>query len=420
MPWKDKVKWAAHDLFQHIAKCTAVVYICIHWGQTVTHKMAEVRQEDTRSSDPENTPLFVQERGTTSDGRSKCKIKCTRRSLPKEKGLALLFLVYSLESFAFYSAAKGIRELLFDEDLKHEDLQQQAAWESFLYSLLSYSLGRLFYPLAGILADSLLGRYRVIEIGLWVISCGLFLICISLSIVDEVPHSVGRITLPILCIILFVIGTASVEVNAVSFGVDQLSQGCTSDQISCYFFWYYVFRNIGILLGVGVDITLFSLPQLWSIHPGMYYSPKVEMLLMSLDIHYKALLFMLLATITIVVGLILHVVKHHWYFKNTQRENPVKTVVNVTWFSLTVKRHAPIRRRAFRYGEARQPRIELAKIEYDGIFEAETVENVKTFYQILFLIVSLGGFFASNGAVSKSLFNSRIVCLYLSIIYIIQ
>ena len=377
--------------------------------------MAGVMEEDTRRSDSENTPLFVHERSTTSDGnhtRSRCKLKCARRSLPREKGLALLFLVYSLESFAFYSAAKGIRELLFDEDLKHEDLQQQAAWESFLYSLLSYSLGRLFYPLAGILADSFLGRYRVIEIGLWVISCGLFLICISLSIVDEVPHSVGRIILPILCIILFVIGTACVEVNAVSFGVDQLPQGCTSDQISCYFFWYYVFRNIGILLGVGIDITLFSLPPLWPIHWETSYSTKVEMLLLSLDIHYKALLFMLLAAITIVVGLILHVVKHHWYFKNTQRENPVKTVVNVTWFSLTVKRHAPIRRRAFRYGEARQPRIELAKIEYDGKFEAETVENVKTFYQILFIIFSLGGYFSAYGAVSGLYFLFRALANY--------
>ena len=323
---------------------------------------------------------------------SRCKTSCARRSVPRGKGLLLLLFVYFMEGFAFYSATKGLRELLFKDDL----VQKQTIWGSFLYSLIYNTFGRLFYPLAGILADSFLGRYKVIEIGLWLISCGMFLICISLSITDQVPSYVGGIVLPILCIIFIAVGTACVEVNAVSFGVDQLPQGCTSDQISSFFFLYNFVRNISILLGVGLAIALFSSNLFLQIDYYQFYKAHLK----SVDIHYKALIVMMLATAAIVAGLFFHIVKHHWYFKNTQRENPIKTVVNVSWFSLTVKRHAPIRRREFRYGEARQPRIELAKIEYDGIFDAETVENVKTFYQILFLIVSLGGFFASNGAVS--------------------
>ncbi len=65
-----------------------------------------------------------------------------------------------------------------------------------------------FYPLAGVLADTFWGRYNVIKIGLWLIAFALGFICINLSIIDGVTESVGRIFLPITCILLIAIGSA--------------------------------------------------------------------------------------------------------------------------------------------------------------------------------------------------------------------
>ena len=196
---------------------------------------------------------------------------------------------------------------------------------------------------------------------------------------------------------------ACVEVNAISFGVDQLPQGCTSDQISSYFFWYDFSRNASTLLAIIVFLLLqgFLLYYFLDLEEGHYYYTSLQELMKSINLHYKTLIVILIAASAIVCILLLHTFKHYWYFKNSQRENPVKTIVNVSWYSLTVRRQLPIYRRTFHYGEAKQPRIELAKRDFDGIFEAEEVENVKSFYQILFLILSLGGFLASNRGVSR-------------------
>ena len=356
-----------------------------------------------RNADSENSPLIQNADAESVDSAvlsnnnlpvssvscgSGCRVACSRRTIPRGKGLLLVFVIYFFESFAFYSALKGIRELLFRDE-------STQTWGSFVFAFLLDSCGRLFYPVAGVLADSFFGRYRVIHIGLWLLWSGLAIVCIALPILDRVPDSVGHIVLPILAILLISIGSGSVEVNTVSFGVDQLPQGCSSDQISSFFFWYYFARNAGVLAANIAYVALFG-STLSFFPPDVLTSHRIS----RVNYHLKTLIVTVLATVVISVSLFLHICKHHWYFKNKMRDNPIKTVINVTCFSLSVKRQLPVYRRTFRYGEGKQSRIDLAKIEYDGIFPAEEVENVKTFYQILFIIFSLGGYFASYGAVS--------------------
>ena len=105
-------------------------------------------------------------------------------------------------------------------------------------------------------------------------------------------------------------------------------------------------------------------------------------------------------TIFITVAIVLHHCVHQWYYDAHQRKNPVKSIINILYFAATVKREAPRYRRSFRYGEGKKSRIELAKIEYDGIYTSEEVEDVKTFFRVLFLVISLGFVFTSDNAVS--------------------
>ena len=81
-------------------------------------------------------------------------------------------------------------------------------------------------------------------------------------------------------------------------------------------------------------------------------------------------------------------------------KNPLKLIVNVLCYAATVKRSVPIYRRSFRYGEERKKRIELAKSNYDGIFTSEEVEDVKTFFRICLVILSLSGSFLTFQLVS--------------------
>ncbi|CAI8041664.1 hypothetical protein GBAR_LOCUS23135 [Geodia barretti] len=106
----------------------------------------------------------------------------------------------------------------------------------------------------------------------------------------------------------------------------------------------------------------------------------------------------LVTTVTLTVGLILMICFHHWFFKNTLWENPVKLIARVLCYAATVKRHLPVRNRAFRYGEERKRRIELAKMTYDGKFPDEKVEDVKAFCRILLILLTLTpAMFSING-----------------------
>ena len=263
-----------------------------------------------------------------------------------------------------------------------------------------------FYPLAGVLADTFWGRYNVIKIGLWLIAFALGFICINLSIIDGVTESVGRIFLPITCILLIAIGSACMRWSQCYFlwGWPVATRlHIRPDKLLLFLVWFH--SKCQYIVGsrcISFTTKRFSTILFPSSRRGpLYYYTSLQELMKSIDIHYKTLIVILIAVGAIVCSLLLHTFKHYWYFKNSQRENPVKTIVNVSWYSLTVRRQLPIYRRTFHYGEAKQPRIELAKRDFDGIFEAEEVENVKSFYQILFLILSLGGFLASNRGVSR-------------------
>ena len=69
---------------------------------------------------------------------------------------------------------------------------------------------------------------------------------------------------------------------------------------------------------------------------------------------------------------------------------PYKTLVRIITY--TLRHHHPQRRRStfFYYSDLRPGRLDFAKVHYGGQFSTEDVENVKTFLQILRLLVSIG------------------------------
>lgn len=304
-----------------------------------------------------------------------------RDRLPKGKASALVFFLNVVESFAFYGATSGALKLILQE--------KATTGLGFVLTIaLEFCIGRLVYSIMGVIADAYVGRHRMIHISLWLfwVAYGLLAIALSLS---NFYSPVIRYVLPITAFVLVSIGAAGFEVNIIPFGMDQL-QGASSVEMSSYFYWYYFGRQLGILCGLILFFILF-------VPTYAPYGSAEEIL----DTHSFQAVQPVVVLVMLTVTLLTYYSLQGWLFKDRQRENPLKQVVNVLWYAATVRRQLPRYRRAFRYGEGHKPRIELAKINYDGIYSSEAVEDVKTFCRMNLMLLSLGGYFMSYSAVSS-------------------
>ncbi len=311
--------------------------------------------------------------------------------LPKGKASVLIFFLNVVESFAFYGATSGALKLV---------LQDKATTNlGFMVTIgLEYCAGRLLYPIMGVVADTYIGRHRMIHVSLWLFWLAYGLLAIALSLTNVLKSSpVIHYVIPIAAFVLLSVGAAGFEVNIIPYGMDQL-QGASSVEMSSYFYWYYFGRQLGILCGLLLFFALLvptyaphgSVEDITDTNSFQAVQPVVALAVLS-------------------VALIVYFCLQDWLFKNTERENPLKLVVNVLWYAATAERQLPRYRRAFRYGEGRKPRIELAKIAYDGIYSSESVEDVKTFSRIILMILSLGGYFLSYSSVSQHTLASLLV-----------
>ena len=110
----------------------------------------------------------------------------------------LVLAVSTIETFAFFGAVDGIIRLV---------LGSEVSTTSLAYSIsiiLQYTAGRLFYPLAGFLADVYLGRYRVIHISLWLLWIAFSFLALALSL-NDLPHVSPVLTRYILPVVAFVL-----------------------------------------------------------------------------------------------------------------------------------------------------------------------------------------------------------------------
>ena len=323
--------------------------------------------------------------------KQRCK-KIILNRVPRGKAAFVVFLINILESCAFYSALKVVRATVFHED----DLD---SLKNFIFNVLQYTAGRIFYPLAGIVADVYLGRNLVIHIGLWLFWTGFATILVVLAAgLNKDVSSHWCMVLPSVVTVLFMFGSACIEATIIPFGMDQIEQGASSEELSSYFFWYYFGRQLGfilsILLSMFISFVYFVVKQ--TSQEDEHDNEK------SVDNDVQICIESMVVLVLVTVSILLHFSANSWFFKAKQQENPLKIIFSILFFAITVKRHAPHYRRSFRYGEGRLARIELAKAKYDGKYSSEEVEDVKTFLRVLFIVFCLGFTSISYGAVSEN------------------
>ena len=320
-----------------------------------------------------------------------CSFMCER--YPKGKASALVFVLNMIVSYAYGVAVTGILNV-FDTEKDQILNSREKNVYMFVHLLFQYCIGCLFYPVAGFIADVYTGRCRMIKISLVLLALGHTILIVAFIIGGQ-SKLTGNLSqnsiiwldaIRIVALIFVSAGGGCFEATIIPFGVDQL-QGASSAEISSYFYFFYFSRNLGLILGITIyNIVLYGSLKMNSNEFNNY------LMLISENPQINELygVFQPLVTLVILtVGLVLIICLHHWFFKNTLWENPIKLIARVLCYAATVRRHLPVRNRAFRYGEERKRRIELAKITYDGKFPDEKVEDVKAFCSIFLLLFSL-------------------------------
>ena len=229
-----------------------------------------------------------------------------------------------------------------------------------LLSVLSYLVST---SIAGLLADTFIGRYKVIRCSVWMMWIFMILATVSViancTVVDTYYHN-HIIMETILTVTLSVagIGLGGFQANIIQFGLDQLHDASTTE-ITSFTIWY-----TGTITSAGI----------------------VNFIMSCLNDYYKLFAYFFVCLGLTVAVLIITCCNHH-FVKEPPTKNPFKLIFKVVKFAIKNKR--PQSRSAFTYCEDDLPsRIDFGKSKYGGPFTTEEVEDVKTFLRMLPIITT--------------------------------
>ena len=219
--------------------------------------------------------------------------------------------------------------------------------------------------ISGWLADTKVGRSKVVQTGLFLTWLGVFLenVCITLAFSVHTTSNVanGTIqTMQYVAVFTAYVGIVVFFPNVLQFGLEQMPDAST-DAMIAFISWF----TIATALGLGSYETVRSLfsPDCYAYENNRVIRAIIGCVLLSIAMCSKILF-------------------SHWLIDHRQNHHPLKTVYQVLKFA---KQHKyPVNRSAFTYCEEEIPsRIDLGKSKYGGPFTTEEVEDVKTFFRIL-------------------------------------
>ena len=264
---------------------------------------------------------------------------------------------------------------------------------------LAYLLGLLavlLYPISGFIADVFCGRFGAIVISmcLFIVSF-LLLICASVLILVNpelfpLHWSHAKAVVFTLVIIFygvtFGIGAKIYYANYIQFGIDQLIDA-SSKHLSLFVHW---------IIWADTLPSIIIVPLVLALYCHKNYVPVKVLLSCVPFICYIALIFLL----------VLSVCKRRWFHTEPGQNNPYKVVIKVLTFAW--KHKYPLQRSAFTYCDDERPsRLDFAKERFGGPFTTEQVEDVKTLFRVLLVLLVLGPIFVLD--MPNSLFGFLLI-----------
>ena len=271
----------------------------------------------------------------------------------------------------------------------------------------------LCYPAIGWLADTRYTRYRMIK-GSFIITLISTFVGFAIVLISIVVHCFNRIVLYGLPWYVFLVlaipmainiaSLAMFEANAIQFGMDQMIEA-SSDSISAFIHWYYwsIHFSRGLMLFVSITIDTILRACLINLNIGKRSDASL------LPGAYIFIFLCLVQAVMAAIGIyLLNQCKRSLRIE-PKGQSAIATVYKVLMYAWQHK--VPERRSALTYWEEDIPsRIDLGKSKYGGPFSTEEVENTKTLFGILLLLVSLFGLQFSDSGYSEATILVRKLC----------
>ena len=193
------------------------------------------------------------------------------------------------------------------------------------------------------------------------------------------------------------------ESTAIQFGMDQMLEA-SSDELSTFIHWYYWGCNVGRLLVASCATFVLAIYSKCNIKFDLQNATDLyeDLHPQYFTITATYVLFVLsLQLVCAILGFFLLIGSRKHFNIDRTGEHPLKLIYGVLRY--TWKHKVPEHRSAFTYWEEDiPPRIDLGKSKYGGPFTTEEVEDTKTFFSVLLLLLSLVGFHLSSHGYSTA------------------
>ncbi len=243
----------------------------------------------------------------------------------------------------------------------------------------SQGLTLLLYPIGGIIGEVYFTRFNTLRASMIIMLLSLviapILLAILMFVTPEQSNQLGGIFIAIF-LIPFQIGLALFESNIIQFGTDQLLFA-SSDMLSNFVHWSfwctYLVPALIVLFSCPINLLLPSPPQFMI--NSVTVGPLVEVI----------------GLVIVLIIVFLPCTKRYLQIAKQSKKNPLSLIYGVMKYAIHNKR--PAARSAFTHNdEESHARINFAKKRFGGPFTTEEVEDVKTFWRISILLLSLFGF----------------------------
>ena len=244
--------------------------------------------------------------------------------------------------------------------------------DNYSYAIFAaIGLHYLFYPLLGLLGEKWM-RYKVILVGIKLMFVGFFIVIVTLVALNFTHlNDIAIVSICLVATFPYFLGYGIFEANVIQFGTDQL-QFAPSQEL-CSFVYWVLYMNYSLLAFI---LLMASIITVIAYKNTIYFT--------------FTCIFGYGVVIVIIAVLSFCCFKHHLVIEPAQHNNPIKLVWRVMKYALTHKQ--PVRRSAFTFGELPPSRLDLGKERYGGPFTTVQVEDVKSFFYMLGIVLGTLGY----------------------------
>ena len=319
----------------------------------------------------EDTPLLPIVRRST-------KYSSSRRVCCIQSKAARLILLWNFSVLLAYKMFYDISTYI---QISQDSRVQYIALSTFFTFIAVLS------PVAGLLTDVKFSRFKAVQCTSYaiIIKVAAFFVIINFVFAvmacKDIPssHSVKLTALIIAYTMLLIMVTVYMVfiINAIQFGLDQLHDSPTEDSI-LYIHWYvWIYYTCSLITQIAFNLSFYE----------GYYVDSSNILRISG--YSLANLSCIITLILLTVSLCVVHYRKVWFLIEPAGVNPYKLVYRVVKFAYQHK--VPLRRSAFTYCDEESPtRLDVGKCKFGGPFTTKQVEDVKAFWGILKVLITIG------------------------------